>query len=118
MPIEYIATLISICQSAIAAGHGLKSLIDERLTEREEEILRTGSTGGIFQIIKANSVPLLFCNSSGRAFHDNDPATAAHCLEAFRKLCHRGYIVPCDGDLFQLSGTGFDIARKLAAKDS
>ena len=118
MPIELIATIISICKSALAAGHGLKSLIDERLTEREEEILRTGSTGGVFQIIKANSLPLLFCNSSAHAFQDDDPATAAHYLEAFRKLCHRGYVVPCDGDLFQLSGTGFDIARKLAAKDA
>lgn len=118
MPLEYIATLISICKSAIAAGQGLKALIGERLTEREEEILRQGSTGGLFQVIKVNSTPLLFCLSSGHAFQDDDPATAAHCLEAFRRLCHRGYIVPCDGDLFQLSGTGFDIARKLAAKDA
>ena len=115
MPLELITTLISICKSAIAAGHGLKALANDQLSEREIEILTSGADGGLFQIIRANSVPLLFCNSSGESFSDTDPAVAAHYLEAFRKLCHRGYVVPCDNELFQLSGTGFDIARDLAA---
>ena len=115
MPLELIASLISICRTAIEAGRGLKAIANDQLSDREREILIAGASGGLYQIIRAESVPLLFCNSSSRSFSDNDPATAAHYLEAFRKLCHRGYVVPCDSELFQLSGTGFDVARELAA---
>ena len=116
MAIELIATFISICKSAIMAGRGLKSLADEQMTEREKEVLSEGAANGMFQITKIECVPHLYCNSTGRMFAGDDPAITAHYLEAFRKHCHRGYVVPCDGELFQLSGTGFDAARELAAK--
>jgi len=117
MSIEVIAALIQICKDALSAGRGLRALIDEKYTDQEEEILIAGAADGLFQIVTISSVPILFANCAQRTFDsETDAAIGAEYLEGFRRLCHRGLVVPADDEMFQLTGSGFAEARRLAKK--
>ncbi|HEY2414704.1 MAG TPA: hypothetical protein VGI40_20835 [Pirellulaceae bacterium] len=109
--------IVQLCRSGLAAGKTLKSWHDSALNERERELLVSASRDGIFHLGQ-NDFDGRFVATNSHEFTDpNDAAVTAHYLDAFISLCERGLILDQNGDdLFRLTGQGFDIGRKLAAK--
>lgn len=96
---------------------GAFSLVKNRLTAEEKNILVQASATGEIRVLKvsvygewvrAGDVDLLF---------KNDPAQTAQYREAFERLCRRGLIRYESGHLYRLTGSGFAIARELEDKE-
>jgi hypothetical protein len=119
-----VVSLIAVCRNALEGGRFLKHVHDEKLTQEEKDLLRSGARRGQFQITLIESIVHVVCLDSGRIFGDeaedaaSDPMVAAKYLEAFESLSHRGLVRHHVEDMFQLTGTGFRIARELAGESS
>ncbi len=112
-----IPSLIALCQTAGSAGSKLLESYKKRLSDAEKELLIAAAQKGTFLILDVNEIPGPWVRVGTKDFLDTgDPAFAARYLEAFRNLCERGYIVHEGGHQFMLTGTGFEKARKLAAR--
>lgn len=113
-----IATLIAVSKEALAGGSKLVGLHrDKNLSNDEKELLFTATKRGEFHLLSVDQLPGYWVRVGGKDFLDEaDPAFAAKYLEAFKRLCERGYIVHKSGILFVLSGSGFEKARKLESK--
>lgn len=111
-----IASLITLCETALAGGSRVYAAYrKKKLSAEEKELMIAASKGGQFYLISVAQLPGIWVRAEGKDFSDqNDPAYAAKFLEAFRSLCERGYIAHEGGELFMLTGSGFDKARELA----
>jgi hypothetical protein len=76
-------------------------LIEALKNNGEFAILSTGQTGEWVRVGKVDYID------------DKDPAVRAGALESLEKLYLRGLVRHEGGSLFCLTGSGFDIARKL-----
>jgi uncharacterized protein YjhX (UPF0386 family) len=87
---------------------------DAQLTEREKEMLVAAlhKEGKIY--VFGTSAGEFVRAGSLNCIDEADPSVRARALEAFEKLARRGLIRHESGQLFCLSGSGFDVARKLA----
>jgi len=107
-----VASLIALCKTA---SKSIESYKKKKLSDAERELLIAAAQQGTFHISHVAEISGNWVSTGGRDFLDSgDPAFAARYLEAFGKLCKRGYIVHESGDLFMLTGTGFKKARELA----
>lgn len=80
----------------------------------ERELLVAAAIDGLFHIIERQMGSYVLA-SKGKMFSDqHDPAVAARYLEAFHRLRDRGLVVFEVGQMYRLTGTGFDLARKYA----
>lgn len=111
---NWIMSIIALCNSAIATGRTVARLSEAMLNKRQKDLLIAASHDGIFQVVYGDRYgKYVFTNSKVFASSD-DPAETAHNLDAFIKLCAEGLVEHQDGEMFRLTGQGFDIARKLA----
>ncbi len=116
--IDIIASLITLCQTALSTGKFIERYKKKKLSDEERELLIAAAQQGTFHILSVNEIPGAWVRAGGKDFPDTeagDPAVAAGYLEAFRNLCKRSYIVHEGKCLFMLTGTGFEKARELAA---
>jgi hypothetical protein len=111
-----IASLISLCNVAIAGGSKvIEKYKNKKYSDEEIALLKTGAQKGEYRLMSIAQSAGTWVRVNGHDFvDDDDPAVAATHLEAFRSLCERGYIVHEGGHLFMLTGLGFKKARKLA----
>ena len=112
-----LASLVMLCQTALAGGSKVIESYKKRLSEAERELLIAAAQQGTFHLLSIDQIPGTWVRAGGKDFLDtetSDPAFAAKYLEAFRNLCERGYIVHEGGHLFMLTGSGFEKARELA----
>ena len=88
----------------------------KKLSKAEKELLIEGAKDGEFYIISVDEVS--DCVRVGkRNFQSiDDPAFTVKYLDAFKRLCERGYITHDKGMLYRLTYVGFKNAHKLAAK--
>ena len=112
-----LASLVMLCQTALAGGSKvIEGYKKKRLSEAERELLIAAAQQGTFRLLSVDQISGTWVTAGDKGFLDtetNDPAFAAKYLEAFRKLCERGYIVHEGGHLFMLTGSGFKKARDL-----
>lgn len=115
-----IASLVALCQTALSSGSKfIESHKKKKISDAERELLIAAAQQGTFLLDSVDQISGTWVKAGDKHFLDaetGDPAFAAKYLEAFRSLCERGYIVHEDGHLFMLTGTGFEKARKLAAR--
>ncbi|MGB7061086.1 MAG: hypothetical protein WBF13_01880 [Candidatus Zixiibacteriota bacterium] len=106
----------SICKKALDAGREVLGILSKRkLTEEEKELLKAAAKQGGFQLWSVDQIPGIWLRADGKDFCDEaDPACAAGYLEAFQLLCKKGLVRHEAGDLFRLTGSGFEKARGLA----
>lgn len=84
------------------------------LSEVENELLIAAVDHGEFHIVSVQQVSGSWVKVRGRDFlNENDPSFAAKYLEAFQSLQRYGYIIHQNGDLYMLTGSGFECARRL-----
>ncbi len=105
--IDFILTVI---KDALVGAH---SNYKDRLSDDERQVLKECAGSGELLLMKAD-----ICGSWLRAgkrdfIVETDPAVQATFLEAFERLCRRGYVRHEGGMLFRLTGTGFKVAREL-----
>jgi hypothetical protein len=88
-----------------------------KLSKEEKEILITASEVGTIIIVNTDQVGKIMIVGSGkdkaRFFKQDDKAYTARYIEALDNLCIRGLFKKESEKLFKLTGTGFEIARKL-----
>lgn len=92
----------------------LQQTKDEQLSKSEQEILVATEQEGNLWIFKADAFGSWVRSGKKDFFDKDDRAVQALYLEAFELLCRRGYIRREGGLLYRLTGTGFDVARRLA----
>lgn len=114
--IDIASLLAALCKTALTGGRKVvEAYQKKKLTDEEKQLLIAASQSGEFHLFSIQQVPGTWVRAGGKDFLDeNDPAYAAKFLEAFRSLCERGYIVHEGGQLFMLTGSAFDRARKLS----
>lgn len=113
---QWFMSVKELCNVALATGKTIKTISESVLTQRERELLRSASEDGIFQLA-CNDIDGKFVFTSKREFtNSQDSAETAHWLDSFVRLCERGLVEHQQGEVFRLTGQGFDIARKLARK--
>lgn len=103
---------IKLCETAIATGKAIKSIVENQFTPMEKELLRSAADDGLFQLSYDDATGK-HVTTSTKDFSCNDPAMTAKYLDAFMGLCRHGVIIHQREELFRLTGQGFDIARKL-----
>ncbi|KPK88747.1 hypothetical protein AMJ80_10675 [bacterium SM23_31] len=115
-----IASLVTLCQSALAGGSKVfEAYRKKKLNKHEEKLLISAADKGQFHLFSVDQIPGTWIRVGSNNFKDDsDPAVAANYLEAFRSLCERGFIVHEGGIMFMLTGTGFEKARNLAELNS
>lgn len=87
---------------------------DRKLSAAEKELIMHANNNKGEIVIHSTDRTGEFVSINKKAFiDDNDPAIRATALEAMEKLYRRGLIRHEGGILFCLTGTGFEIARKL-----
>jgi len=111
--LEWIAAVVELCNLALAGGKTLREWAASSLTEREREILASAAESGIIIASSSDQTGRFIFTYTRKFFDLNDPAVAAHYLDAFLALCERGLIIHQSGTTFRLSGKAFDIARSL-----
>ncbi len=112
---QVIAACVLLCQAALAGGKAVEAYKKKRLSETESELLRATAQEGQFLLMSVNEIPGPWVRVGNKEFIDsetNDPAYAAKYVEAFERLCGRGYIRHEAGCLFMLTGSGFEKARQ------
>ncbi len=114
-----IASLVALCQLALAGGNKAKKKIEMRrkrkLSDAERELLIAAASEGTFLFISLDQGTWI--RAEGQDFpatEDADPALTAAYIKAFKHLCERGYIEHDSGMLFRLTVAGFKEARRLA----
>jgi hypothetical protein len=115
LEVATIGGLIGLCRNAISGAGWLKEVYDSKsFSDCEKEILIAASGDGVIQVIPVESI--LHVYGGGRLFRDDtDAAIGALYFDAFRHLCERGLILSQDdGELFSLTGKGFEVGRRLA----
>ncbi len=114
-----IVALTSLCKLAIEGGSKvLEEYKKKKLSEAEKELLIAAAKDGEFLVMHVNEAPD-WIRVGRKNFLDDtadDPAVAAKYNDAFTSLCKRSYIRHKVGDLFMLTGIGFEKARQLAHK--
>jgi hypothetical protein len=89
----------------------------KRLSEPEKEVLIECAQDGELCILTVDAFGSWLRASKKDFFDRTDPAIQARYLEAFESLCKRGYVRHEAGFLFRLTGTGFEMARKLTREN-
>ena len=116
--IDIVALALSLCKLAIEGGNKVLEYKKKKLSEAEKELLIAAAQLREFLLMHTNELPNWV--RVGRIdFVDDkagDPAIAAKYVDAFESLCKRSYIRHEVGDLFMLTGIGFEKARQLARK--
>ena len=113
-----IGSLVALCQAALAGTlKTVSELRSRRLSSHERDLLHAAAENGEFFLLSAGQIASTWVRAGGKDFIDTgdsaDPAYAAHYMDAFRSLCERGYVLHEGGQLFVLTGEGFDRARSL-----
>ncbi len=109
---EWIMGLTQLCAAAVAAGKTLKEWKANQMTDRERELLSAVAEQGNF-ILSHSDQCGKFVKAGAKTFIDTDPAITAKYIDAFTRLCDRGLIDHQNGNIFRLTGHGFDLARKI-----
>lgn len=112
---EFVPLAISLCEMAVKKG--VEQYKKKKLSEAEKELLKTASKNGEIYILSVDGAPDWVRIEKENYCDVNDPAFTIKYLDAFKNLCERGYIYHDGGILFRLTSAGFEIARKLSAKD-
>ncbi len=88
---------------------------DKQISEPEEELVITALEANGQLFVFETSLDGEFVSIGTRYYLDErDPAVRARYLEALEKLFRRGLVRHEGGQLFCLSGSGFDAARHSA----
>jgi len=89
-------------------------LASHSFSEAEKEILVYAADSGEIRILKVNAFgDWVRCGQDKNFFSQTDLAFNAKYLEAFERLCQKGLVRHQSGILYRLTGTGFDVARRL-----
>lgn len=113
---QIITACVALYQAARAGGKSVEAYKKKRLSETESVLLRAAAQQGQFLLMSVNEIPGPWVRVGNKDFCDtetNDPAYAAKYVEAFKRLCSRGYIRHEAGCLFMLTDSGFEKAREL-----
>ena len=112
-----ITSIKTLCEAAFTGGTAFaQQLADQELSRQEEELLAAAAKDGQFRVIRFPGLGIAV-HAGGHTFEDADPAVAARYFESFRRLCERGLILHDSEELFLLTGTGFDLGRKLNSRN-
>jgi hypothetical protein len=84
------------------------------LSDKEKELLISASKKGEYILIEVDKGEWIRVNGVKDFQDDNDPAYAELFRDAFNSLIEKGYIRHDGGILYKLTGSGFELARKLA----
>ncbi len=110
-----LVALISICEKAASVGaKALASLRKKRLSPEEEQLLVAAAADGEFFLLTGEQIHGALVRAGGKQYADEtDPASCARYLEAFKRLCERGYVVHDQGQLFILTAAGHARADQI-----
>jgi hypothetical protein len=90
----------------------------EQISESERELLIAALESNGELIVFSTQQTGEFVAVGKRTFiDDHDPAVRARYLEALETLRERGLVRHEGGQLFRLTGSGFDLARQLAGRE-
>ena len=90
---------------------------DDRLTAPEKELLvKAESEGGEFFVLSFAQTGEFVKVGNDGYLDEADPAIRVRALEAVERLFRRGLVRHEGGSRFCLSGSGFDIARKVKSE--
>lgn len=107
--------LIDACRSAHESGDDLDIVRRERLTREETDLLAAASVMGRFSYIHPDDSDWGWIRADRRDFKvPSDPAFAERYVQAFIRLCRKGYATHTGGVLFELTPAGWERARSLA----
>ena len=112
--IDIISTLVDLCKLAKIAGKVVGAVASGALSPPQKELLAAAAETGEFYVIETEQLiyPIIRAGDCSMG-NENDPASLAKYLDAFKKLCESGYVESFGGKLFRLTAGGFDAARAL-----
>ena len=113
--IQTIAAVLGILAVVCSFGLWVVGKVGNRLSPAEIEILIAAAEKGEIRILECSATGP-WVRADKRDFAVNgDPAYLARYNEAFQRIYSRGYAVHQGGILYTLTGSGFELARKLKA---
>ena len=113
MSLEELGALVGIVAFGVPIFGWLLRRITRRLSPEEKEILKACAEDGEIQVLRSDIHGDWVRAGKSDFFDQKDPAHAAKFMEAFQTLLRRGLATHQGGILYQLTGTGFTLARKI-----
>ena len=106
-------------QALLAVGALVETAAHAKLSPAETEILRNVPNDGTILLQEFQLGPFLHLGPKVLpGGNDYDPAAAAHYLDALESLQGRGLLRHEGGDLYRLTGRGFDLRKGLLEDQS
>ncbi len=107
-------------QALLAVGALLETAAHAKLSPAEIEILRNVPSDGTILLMKYQLGPFLHLGltTAPPDLNHYDPGGAAHYLDAFESLQRRGPLRHEGGNLYRLTGRGFDLRKSLVEGQS
>lgn len=120
-PERYLGITIAQFETACAAGTATTKtiaklvmfIIKMRLSRREKEFLGSCAHQDVIQLVEADGQPLAIA-INGNVIDHEDQLRQTEYLEAFMRLCKRGYFSGIGNGAFRLTVTGIKKSRQLS----
>jgi hypothetical protein len=107
-------------QALLAVGALVETAAHAKLSPAELEIVRSVPSDGTILLLEFQLGPFLDLGliTAPPDLNHYDPGAAAHYLDAFESLQRRGLLRHEGGDLYRLTGRGFDLRKGLLEDQS
>lgn len=109
MDLSTIAAFAGLCKTVIESG---KAIIDEEPSGRERAILARACHDGMVELVPVGGSLAVYAGE--QLFQGKDALERARELEAFQRLCSRGWLNPTPAGYFALTATAIESGRDLA----